>query len=177
MNEWKKKCVGLQRTWVSKRTVHEFATTGQLIQGITFPTRFRAGTSPSVLDLVFSSVPDAFSLFSRLSPIGLSDHAVVKFLLKWRTSTSNDMFRWKQKASSGQGDLSRIFETAATARRQVGVMMVHEMVHDGGVGVMMVHDDGTWRSLLFSIILLRMPIYSIIFSFSLHQVFFFNFSC
>ncbi len=22
MNEWKKKCVGLQRTWVSKRTVH-----------------------------------------------------------------------------------------------------------------------------------------------------------
>ncbi len=55
--------------------------------------RFRAGTSPSILDLAFSSVPDASSLISRLSPIGLSDHAVVKFLLKWRTSTSNDMFR------------------------------------------------------------------------------------
>ncbi len=28
MNEWKKKCVGLQRTWVSKRTVEsEFVAT------------------------------------------------------------------------------------------------------------------------------------------------------
>ncbi len=30
----------------------EFAETGQLFQGITFPTRFRAGTSPSILDLL-----------------------------------------------------------------------------------------------------------------------------
>ncbi len=31
---------------------------------------------------VFFSVPDAFSSFSRLSPIGVSDNAVVKVLIK-----------------------------------------------------------------------------------------------
>ncbi len=31
-----------------------------------------------------------------------------------------------KKASSGQGILSRIFETAATVRLQVGVKLVHE---------------------------------------------------
>ncbi len=62
---------------------------GHLFQGIAFPTRFRAGTSPSVLDLAFFSVPDAFSSVSRLSPIGLGGHAVVKFLLKWQTPASN----------------------------------------------------------------------------------------
>ncbi len=71
----------------------EFADSGQLFQGITFSTRFRIGTSPSILDLAFFSVPGAFSQVSRLSPIGLSDHAVVKFLLKWRTSINNEMFR------------------------------------------------------------------------------------
>ncbi len=51
----------------------EFAEMGHLFQGITFPTRFRAGTSPSVLDLAFFSVSDAFSNVSRLSSLGLSD--------------------------------------------------------------------------------------------------------
>ncbi len=63
----------------------EFAEMGHLFQGITFPTRLRAGTSPSVLDLAFFSVPDAFLSDSRLSPLGLSDHAVVKILIKWKT--------------------------------------------------------------------------------------------
>ncbi len=71
----------------------EFSETGELFQGITFSTRFRTGTPPSGLGLVFFSVRDAFSQASTLSPIGLSDHAVVKFLLKWRTPTSNAMFR------------------------------------------------------------------------------------
>ncbi len=71
----------------------EFAELGRLFQGITFPSRFRTGTSPSTLELAFFGVPDGYSQVSRLSPIGLRDYAVVKFIFKWQTSTSNEMFR------------------------------------------------------------------------------------
>ncbi len=74
----------------------EFTEMVQLFQGTTLPTRFGIGTSPSILDFVFFSVPDAFSQVSRLLPIGLSDHAVVKLILNWRTSTSNEPFRHRR---------------------------------------------------------------------------------
>ncbi len=70
----------------------EFAEIGHLFQGITFPTPFWAGTSPSVLDLAFFSVSDAFSSVSRLSPLGLSEHAAVK-ILKWQTPSINEPLR------------------------------------------------------------------------------------
>ncbi len=34
MNEWKKKCVGLQRTWVSKRTVEYPIPVSNLVKGL-----------------------------------------------------------------------------------------------------------------------------------------------
>ncbi len=71
----------------------EFAEMGHLFQGITFPTCFRAGTFSSILDLAFFSVPDAFSSVSSLSQIGLTDHAVVKILIKWQTPSNNEPLR------------------------------------------------------------------------------------
>ncbi len=48
MNEWKKKCVGLQRTWVSKRTVYEdFTNTRNLC------TQYAAFTDPNDLHSSF----------------------------------------------------------------------------------------------------------------------------
>ncbi len=48
-------------------------------------------------NLAFFNVPDAFSSVQRLSPIGLSEHAVVKFLIKWQTPSNNEPLRHRRQ--------------------------------------------------------------------------------
>jgi len=60
----------------------EFILNSSLTQHTTFPTRYRHGNTPSLLDLIFTDSPHNIASITSLPPLGKSDHVVILFSLK-----------------------------------------------------------------------------------------------
>ena len=62
-----------------------------LIQHVHSPTRYRHGTTPSLLDLVFSNEEHMVTNLTSLPGLGSSDHVVLKFCFKCFTGHRNSL--------------------------------------------------------------------------------------
>ncbi|KAJ3640529.1 hypothetical protein Zmor_003822 [Zophobas morio] len=54
-----------------------------LMQLVSFPTRFRFGQTPSLIDLILTNDPNLLCEISQQPPIGISDHCVIETFLQY----------------------------------------------------------------------------------------------
>ena len=81
-----------------------------LHQHVTFPTRFRQGNSPRVLDLVFTNEEDMVQNLHALPGLGKSDHIVLRFSLVGYTSQEPSTV---PRLSLNRGDYARLAKLAS----------------------------------------------------------------